>query len=137
MAPLPQPLKAPPPPGGTGNPSQDAIVLNQNMVNKQSSLIGAVGGKKKKGGAIEVATIKPTYTSTLAPSQGPVSQQLNSLSSINQSQVQGAKDSVPLVTGGKKKSKSKKTKAKKSNKSNKSKKSKRNKNILKRTRSRK
>jgi hypothetical protein len=127
---IPQPLRTPPPPGGTGNPSQDAIITQQNMVNKQSALIGSTGGKRykrhKRGGdgEIPVNTITPRYTNTMAGPQAPGNQQLNGLQTINQSQVQGAQDNVPLVTGGKKskKNRGKKSKGRKSRKSRKSRK---------------
>ena len=137
---LPQPLRTPPPPGGTGNPSQDAVITQHNMINKQSSLVSSAtkGGKgmrkskrmskrmsKRGGGEIVANTITPRYTETMAGSQAPGNQQLNGLKSINQSQVQGAQDKVPLVTGGKKARKARKTrKTRKSRKSKKTRKSK-------------
>lgn len=127
---LPVPLKAAPPPGGSGNPSTDAIIAQQNGINRQSSLLGTTkGGKrhshrmKKGGAAIPVGTVTPRYAVTSAGNQTPTNQQMDGLKSINQGQVQGQDDKVPLVTtGGRKSRKSHKTK--KSRKSRKSKKSK-------------
>jgi len=129
---LPQPLRAPPPPGGTGNPSKDAMVTQQNGINTQSSLLGSAtkGGKRRHnrmkwgGDAIPVGTVTPRYTVTSAGNQTPNNQQMSGLKSINQGQVQAQGDQVPLVTGGKKSRKGRKTKkSRKSRKSRKSKKS--------------
>ena len=132
---LPQPLRTPPPPGGTGNPSQDAVITQHNMINKQSSLVSSAtkGGKgmrkskrmSKRGGDLLANPITPRYIETMAGSQASGNQQLNGLKTINQSQVQGAQDKVPLVTGGKKTRKSRKArKSKKTKKSKKTRKSK-------------
>ncbi|MEI7616910.1 MAG: hypothetical protein WCJ54_09385 [Actinomycetota bacterium] len=120
------PLFKAPPPGGTGNPSQDANMMNQNMYNKQASLNASVkGGKRskcsksckswKKGGAtnnngIEIQTVQPRYYSTMAGDQGPVNQQVAGLQTTNQANVQATGDNVPLVTkGGKRKNTIRKT----------------------------
>jgi hypothetical protein len=139
------PLFKAPPPGGSGNPSQDANMINQNMYNKQASLNASVkGGKRskgskswKKGGAtnnngIEIQTVQPRYYSTMGGDQGPVNQQVAGLQTTNQANVQSSGDNVPLVTkGGKSKhtiSKTIRKKISKKNKKNKSNKTQNKKN---------
>jgi hypothetical protein len=88
---LPQPLKAAPPPGGSGNPSTDAMISQQNGINKHSSLLGSAtkGGKrryhrmKKGGAAIPVGTVTPRYTVTSAGNQTPTNQQMDGLKKVN------------------------------------------------------
>ena len=119
---------------GAQTPAQAANLRTTNMYNTQATMASKSGGKRrrsrmnKKGGQNMPVQIVPSRTSsTMAPSLGTNSSQVNIYKSGNQMTVQGQGDQVPLIPaptkGGKKMRKSRKTrKSKKSRKSRKSRK---------------
>lgn len=103
-----------------GSPQMAAHQQTTDASNKLNNLHKVVkGGKKRRGGGVEVNTIKPIYKDTMTGNQSNLSQQTAQASMGNQTFVQSQGDKVTTLAipkGGAKRRNTKKRKSKKSRK---------------------
>jgi hypothetical protein len=82
------------------NPQQSAILTQTNMNQKQASLGNAVGGRKKKGGAVPVPQFNMPYPVQNGPDQSPNTQIVANSQNSMQSSANRVNDNLATSMKG-------------------------------------
>jgi hypothetical protein len=82
------------------NPQQSAHQTLVNMNQKQTSLGNAVGGKKRKGGAVPVPQFQMPYPVQNGPGQDPNSQAMTNSSTLMQRHLNAGDDALAANMSG-------------------------------------
>lgn len=94
-------------PPGAGNPNQAALQSTQQNAGKLDAINKLAGGKKYRGGSVEVPQMKLGYTPQGGPGSGPNAQITGLSKTSTQDATWRESDNLAAKQGGSRKSKSK------------------------------